>query len=92
MPRVAPVVPVSDWRNKTAEMTRLVEQTDGPVYVTVNGRSRIVCLSIENYEAERFESEIYAKLKEAEAQRDAGLPTLSHNKVMADLRARKKNT
>ncbi len=89
MSRIPQVVPVSDWRNKTAEMTRLVEEADGPVFVTVNGRSRIVCLSVENYEAERFESEIYAKLKEAEAQREAGAPTVPHRQVLAELRGRK---
>ncbi len=60
--------PVSDLRNKFAEISKIVHETAEPVFLTKNGYGDMVVMSIEAYEQKRFDSEIYQKLKEAEVE------------------------
>lgn len=63
--------PVSDLRNKFAEISRQVHETAKPVFLTKNGVGDMVVLSMDAYENLQFESEVYYKLQAAE--REAGM-------------------
>lgn len=61
--------PISDLRNKFADISKKVHETNEPVFLTKNGYGDMVVMSIESYESLKFESEIYFKLLEAEKSR-----------------------
>jgi prevent-host-death family protein len=71
MPSIPNIRPVSDLRNNFSEISRQVHATNDPVYLTKNGRGDMVVMSMEAYEQDRFETEIYLKLKEAEIQAES---------------------
>lgn len=85
MSPIAQIRPISDLRNCFADISRLVHETASPVYLTKNGRSDMVVMSIETYEREAFRSEVYHKLKEAEIQAESTTQRYSHNEVIAHL-------
>jgi len=60
--------PVSDLRNHFAEISKLVHETEQPVFLTKNGYGDMVVLSMEAYENLQFESDVYIKLSEAEQE------------------------
>lgn len=60
--------PVSDLRNNFADISKTVHETAQPVFLTKNGYGDMVVLSMEAYENLQFESEVYAKLQEAERE------------------------
>lgn len=60
--------PVSDLRNHFAEISKLVHETEQPVFLTKNGYGDMVVLSMEAYENLQFESDVYTKLSEAEQE------------------------
>jgi prevent-host-death family protein len=80
--------PVSDLRNNFAEISRIVHETEEPVFLTKNGYGDMVVMSMEAYERKLFESEIYFKLKEAELQAKFTDKRFSHEEVFNDLRTR----
>ena len=80
--------PVSDLRNHFAEITKEVQANHEPVFLTKNGVGSIVVMSMEAYEANRYDSEVYDKLKEAELQARETAARRSHEEVMAKARAR----
>ncbi|TZE83149.1 type II toxin-antitoxin system Phd/YefM family antitoxin [Calorimonas adulescens] len=80
--------PVSDLRNNFAEISRIVHETEEPVFLTKNGYGDMVVMSMEAYERKLFESEIYFKLKEAELQAKSTDKRFSHEEVFNDLRTR----
>jgi prevent-host-death family protein len=86
MPVIPKIRPVSDLRNKFSDISRSVHETDEPVFLTKNGRGDMVVMSMEVYEQNLFESEIYLKLKEAEYQATAVKKRYTHDEVMAELR------
>ena len=60
--------PVSDLRNNFAEISKLVHETEQPLFLTKNGYGDMVVMSMEAFEKLNFESEIYYKLEEAEEE------------------------
>ena len=80
--------PVSDLRNHFAEITREVQAGGEPVFLTKNGVGSIVVMSMEAYEARRYESEVYDKLKEAELQARETSERRAHEEVMASAKKR----
>ena len=82
--------PVSDLRNHFAEITREVQSSKEPVFLTKNGVGSIVVMSMEAYEEGRFESRVYDQLLAAEVQAAETDQRLSHAEVMAQARARLK--
>jgi len=87
MPVIPKIRPVSDLRNKFSDISKDVHETSEPVYLTKNGRGDMVVMSLEAYEKNLFESEIYLKLKEAEFQAMTTKKRFTHDKVMAELRS-----
>jgi len=86
MPVVPKIRPVSDLRNKFGDISKTVHESKEPVFLTKNGRSDMVVMSIEAYEQNLFETETYLKLKEAEYQAISTKKRYSHSEVMAELR------
>ena len=78
--------PVSDLRNHFAEITREVQLSDEPVFLTKNGVGSIVVMSMESYEKNRYDSMVYDKLREAELQAASTAERRSHEDVMAKAR------
>ncbi len=75
--------PVSDLRNHFAEITREVQLSNEPVFLTKNGVGSIVVMSMASYEQNRYDSMVYDKLREAELQAASSTERLSHEEVMA---------
>jgi len=86
MPVVPKIRPVSDLRNKFSDISKIVHKSKEPVFLTKNGRSEMVVMSIEAYEQNLFNTEIYVKLKEAEYQAESTKKRYSHEEVMTELR------
>ncbi len=80
--------PVSDLRNNFAEISRMVHETQEPVFLTKNGYGDMVVMSIEAYEAKQFESEIFHKLKEAQIEAKSTEMRYSHEEVFSGLRSK----
>lgn len=78
--------PVSDLRNKFADISRIVHETSEPVFLTKNGYGDMVVMSFQAYEKLQFESEIYFKLKEAELQAKQTNQRFSHKEVFDSIR------
>ena len=80
--------PISDLRNHFAEITKEVQAGGEPVFLTKNGVGSIVVMSMEAYEARRYDSEVYDKLREAELQARETGERRSHEEVMGKARDR----
>lgn len=79
--------PVSDLRNRFAEISSDVHESKRPVFLTRNGRGDMVVMSMESYEALQFDSEVYARLSEAEREARQTGARYSPDEVLAELRA-----
>ena len=85
MPQIRPV---SDLRNKFADISKIVHETKEPVYLTKNGYGDMVVMSMETFEKFKFENEVYFKLKEAAIEAKTTDVRYSHDEVFNDLRIR----
>ena len=80
--------PVSELRNHFAEITKEVQESREPVFLTKNGVGSIVVMSMDCYEENRYESMVYDKLREAEIQAASTTERISHDELMAKARQR----
>lgn len=80
--------PVSDLRNHFAEITKEVQESREPIFLTKNGVGSIVVMSMDCYEEKRYESMVYDKLREAEIQAATTTERISHDELMAKARQR----
>lgn len=80
--------PVSDLRNHFAEITKAVQASKEPVFLTKNGVGSIVVMSMEAYEEGLYESQVYDKLKEAELEAIESTERRSHEDVMDSAHSR----
>jgi prevent-host-death family protein len=60
--------PISDLRNSSNEISEFCRGTREPVFITKNGVGDMVVMSIETYEMQQAQLELYAKLAEAETE------------------------
>ena len=79
--------PISELKNTTG-ISNLCHEVKAPVFITKNGYSDLVIMSIDTYERNMALLELYGKLDEAEEQLEAGTPTKSHKEVISNLRGR----
>jgi hypothetical protein len=79
--------PISELKNTTG-ISSLCHEANVPVFITKNGYSDLVIMSIDTYRRNMALMEIYSKLDEAEEQLDLGLPTKTHRQLISDLRSR----
>ena len=83
MPQIRPV---SDLRNKFAEISRIVHEDKEPVFLTKNGYGDMVVMSLDDYRDRKFVNDVDMKLLEA---RDEAMNTnrrLNHDEVMGRMR------
>ncbi|MCL2663602.1 MAG: type II toxin-antitoxin system Phd/YefM family antitoxin [Oscillospiraceae bacterium] len=64
--------PISDLRNNSNEISEFCRTSREPVFITKNGVGDMVVLSIDMYERQQAQLDLYAKLAEAEADIVAG--------------------
>jgi len=83
MPQIRPV---SDLRNKFAEISKIVHEGREPVFLTKNGYGDMVVMSLEQYEKIQLENEIFIKLKEAELEARTTDVRYSHPEVFGKAR------
>jgi prevent-host-death family protein len=67
----------TDLRNDYGTISALAHQTDGPIYITKNGKGDIVVMSIEAFERREQLAVLKARLALAEESRLRGGPTVS---------------
>ena len=85
MPQIRPV---SDLRNHFPDISKVVHESKEPVFLTKNGYGDMVVMSMETFEKQQYEGELYLKLKEAELEAQATEKRLSHSEVFGSLRER----
>lgn len=78
--------PVSDLRNNFAEISKIVHEEKSPVFLTKNGYGDMVVMSMDAYEDQHFESEVYSKLLEAEKEAFATNQRYSAKEVLKSLK------
>ena len=76
--------PVSDLRNKFAEIEEIVTSSQSPVFLTKNGYGSMVVMSLQFYE--NITNNIESKLDEADKMAEFSNIRLSHDEVFSDLR------
>ena len=64
--------PITDLRNNSNEISEFCRTSREPLFITKNGVGDMVVLSIELYERQQAQLELYAKLAEAEAEIASG--------------------
>ena len=78
--------PVSDLRNRFADISNAVKTSEDSVILTKNGYPDMVVMSYESYTRRRIEHEMYARLMEAEIEAKQTTQRHSHEEVFAHLR------
>ena len=79
--------PISDLRNNSNEISEFCRSSREPVFITKNGVGDMVVLSIDMYERQQAQLELYAKLAEAEAEIVSGSEGVSYFDFVKKLRA-----
>jgi len=64
--------PISDLRNNSNEISEFCRTAREPVFITKNGVGDMVVMSIEMYEQQQSQFDLYTKLAEAEAENGTG--------------------
>lgn len=64
--------PISDLRNKAAEISEICHRSGEPVFITKNGESDLVVMSAAAYERDQDRLTLYRLLEEAEDDVRAG--------------------
>ena len=81
--------PISDLRNSSNEISEFCRSSREPVFITKNGVGDMVVLSIETYERQQAQLELYGKLAESEAEIASGTEGIDFfefaNKLRADV-------
>lgn len=80
--------PVSDLRNHFADITKEVQESREPVFLTKNGVGSIVVMSMESYEQNRYDSMVYDRLLEAEIQATQTTERFTHEQIISKARER----
>ena len=77
---------VSDLRNNFSEISKIVNESSEPVFLTKNGYGNMVVMSIESYENLHFESEVYLKIAHVEKQATMTNQRFSSKHVLAEMK------
>ena len=83
---MAIIRPISDLRNRAAEISEQCHEEDQPVFITRNGKGDMVVMSQAHYDRLQNQLTLLRKLGEAEAQDAAGEKGVSHEALMARLK------
>lgn len=80
--------PISDLRNSSNEISEFCKATREPVFITRNGVGDMVVMSMEAYERQQAQLELYAKLAEAETEIANGAESMDFAAFAGALRTR----
>jgi len=83
MPQIRPI---SDLRNKFADISRIVHEDKEPVFLTKNGYGDMVVMSLDDYRARKFIHDVDIKLMEACSEAMSTDKRLTHVEVMEHMR------
>lgn len=83
---MAIIKPISDLRNKSKQISKLVHESHEPVFITKNGEGDMVLLSIAEYRKIMLEKEMMMKLAVAEQQYSSGEKGKEAGEVIRRLR------
>ena len=78
--------PISDLRNKFAEISRIVHEDKEPVFLTKNGYGDMVVMSIDDYRDRKFTHDVEMKLLEACNEAINTDRRITHDEVMEHMR------
>ena len=78
--------PISDLRNRFAEVSRDMHESNAPVFLTRNGVGDMVVMSMETYENRAFDSRVTDAILEAEQQARLSGESYSIDETLALLR------
>ena len=84
---VPAIRPISDLRDNSNEISEFCRTSREPVFITKNGVGDMVMMSVETYERQQAQLEIYAKLAEAEAEIAMGAEGIDFFEFANKLRA-----
>lgn len=79
--------PISDLRNKFADISKTVHENHDPIYLTKNGYADMVVMSVPAFEKMKLDTEIYIKLKEAELETKSTATRYSSDEVFSEIRS-----
>ncbi|MFA6075567.1 MAG: type II toxin-antitoxin system Phd/YefM family antitoxin [Negativicutes bacterium] len=82
MPQIRPI---TDLRN-TNEISELCHSLREPIFITKNGCGDLVLMSMETYDRDMAQVELFKKIFEAERQVSAGKVTIDGRKALKRLR------
>lgn len=80
------IKPISDLRNKSHEISKIVHEEGEPVFITRNGEGDMVVMSLAKYSQMELKLDLFKKLSAAEAQASEGDRGKDYKRVMKDLR------
>ena len=80
------IKPISDFRNKSNELSKLANDSDEPIYITKNGEGDLVVMSMNHYSKMQLKLDLLSKLSIAQKQRSAGDTGNSLKQVMTKIR------
>ncbi|MDR2570336.1 MAG: type II toxin-antitoxin system Phd/YefM family antitoxin [Oscillospiraceae bacterium] len=78
--------PISDLRNNSNEISEFCRTSREPVFITKNGVGDMVVLSIDMFERQQAQLDLYGKLAEAEAETNSGSQGLDFFEFIKKLR------
>ncbi len=78
--------PISDLRNNSNEISEFCKKNREPVYITKNGVGDMVVMSIDLFEKQQAQIELYGKLAEAESEIENGVKGADLMEFAKDLR------
>ncbi len=82
------IKPISDLRNKSNEISKLVHMSNEPIYITKNGEGDMVLMSMEYFSKLELKLELLSKLSVAQTQKASGDKGRTLNQVMSNIRGK----
>jgi prevent-host-death family protein len=77
--------PISDLRNNFTQISESVHLDDEPIFLTKNGVGDMVVMSMDYYERQLAQLDLYQKLDEARQEIAAGAKGKDARKVIQDI-------
>ena len=77
--------PISDLRNNFTQISESVHLDDEPIFLTKNGVGDMVVMSMDFYEKQLAQLDLYQKLDEARQEIAAGAKGKDARKVIQDI-------
>lgn len=80
------IIPISDLRNKSNEISELARNSNQPIFITKNGKGDMVVMSMTHYSKMQLKLELLSKLSVAQNQKAAGDKGRKLRQVMDGIR------